>query len=324
MNKINVGVVGLGWWGPKLVKNFRKHPLVDKVYGWDISEKAVENALNSGLLFEPVRRQDDLFRDEISSLIIATPPKTHFSYAQAALERGKHVLVTKPPVETKAELDLLASLIKEKKLTFMVDATYVFNPGLENIVSLARERGFQNLRLLRIVRFGDVLRLRHKNRLVQTMFANKVNIIKDLIFHDLSVLCSLFPGDITVESVEEFRNLDEECSDSAVLILRAENIPVLIEYSWIYPERKSEYQFYYHDHFLIFDDFSPGDKVWEFTYDNQQRRAFPVESAEPLFRVVDHFLSCIASGKEPRTGIEFAKKVMVSTEKINRTMERRR
>jgi len=323
MDKINVAVVGLGWWGPKLVKNFLRHPQVGTVFGWDLSERAVQAALDAGLRFEPLRRQDDLFDASVSAWVIATPPKTHFALARNALERGRHVLLTKPPVETKEELDALASLVRAKNLTFMIDATYVFNPGLEAAATLARDKGFESLKMVRVVRYGDVLRFHHKNRLVRTMFANRVDIIKDLVFHDVSVLCSFLPYPLDVDAIREFRNLDEECSDSAILQLRAGNIPILVEYSWIYPERKSEYEFYYGDRYLVFDDFSPADKLWEFTYDDQKKTVFPFASAEPLYRVVDHFLSCLVSGHEPRTGLDFARNVMESIQKIDRFKEKR-
>lgn len=316
MKKINIGIVGLGWWGPKLLRNLKNHPRINEIYGYDISEEAIDNTLKSGLTFKSVKNYKDLLDDNISALVIATPPKTHFKLAKTAFENGKNVLVTKPPSETNKELDVLARLAKEKNLIFMVDATYIFNPALEIISCFLQKNRINKLKSLRILRSGDELRREGINRLKNTMFTNNINIVKDLIFHDISILIYLFSNHLEIEYLKEFNNLHNVISDSAIIFLKAKHIPIVIEYSWIFPERKREYQFYYDDKFLIFDDVSTNEKIWEFTYEEKKKSLFDFENNEPLYCEIDHFISCIERNTQPKTGINFMKKVMNIMEKI--------
>jgi len=321
MEKINIGIVGLGWWGPKLLRNFQNHPFVNKVYGYDISKEAINNTLKSGLKFEPVKDYKDLLNNKISSLVIATPPKTHFKLAKSALENGKNVLITKPPSETKAEIGILAQLVKKKSLTFMVDATYIFNPALETVYYFLQKNRIKNLKSIRILRSGDELRREHINRLRNTMFTNNIDIVNDLAFHDISILIYLFNNSLEIEYIKKFNNLHNFISDSAIIILKAKTIPIIIEYSWIFPERRREYQFYYDNKFLIFDDVSPDEKIWEFTYEDKKKQYIEYVRNEPLYCEVDHFISCITRGTNPKTGINFMKKVMMIMEKIEHYKE---
>ena len=321
LEKLNIGIVGLGWWGPKLLRNFQNHPSVNKIYGYDISNEAINKALNVGLNFEPTTSYDNLLDNKISSLVIATPPKTHFELAKSALDRGKNVLITKPPSETKTEIDMLARLVKKKGLTFMVDATYVFNPALVTVHSILHKNKINNLKSIRILRSGDELRREHINRLRNTMFTNNINIVQDLIFHDISILIYLFNNELEIEYIKKFNNIHNSISDSAIIILKIKTIPIIIEYSWIFPERRREYQFYYDDKLLIFDDVSPDEKIWKFSYEDKKKHSYNYEHSEPLYCEVDHFISCIKGRTEPKTGINFMKKVMTIMEKTEHYKE---
>ena len=281
MEKINIGIVGLGWWGPKLLRTFQNHHFVNKVYGYDISKEAIKNTLEFGLNFELVKDYNDLLDNNISSLVIATPPKTHFKLAKAALENGKNVLITKPPTEIKAELEVLERLMIEKNLIFMVDATYIFNPALEIVYSLLKKNGIENLKSIRILRLGDVLRTRHISLFENTMFINNLDIVKDLIFHEISILTYLFGNKFEIESIKKLNNIHSSLSDSAFLFLKVENIPVVIEYSWIFPEKRRDFQFYYDDKFLILDDLSSNEKIWQFTYEDKKKISIDYDRKEP-------------------------------------------
>lgn len=321
MEKIDVGIAGLGWWGTKLMRNFQNHHFVNRIYVYDISKKAINNALRQDLNFEPLKKYKDLLDKNISALVIATPPKTHFKLAKKALENGKNVLITKPPSETKAEVEILAKLAKEKRLTFMVDATYIFNPALESVSTLLQKNGMENLKSIRILRFGDDLRIHHISRLKNTMFTNSIDIVKDLIFHDISILIYLFGNNLEIESIKKINNLHNVYSDSSIILLKIKTVPIIIEYSWIFPERRREFQFYYNDKFLIFDDLNSGEKIWEFSYEDKKKQAFNYDQSEPLHCEVNHFISCIKNETTPKTGIDFMRKLMDAFEKINKYKE---
>jgi len=321
MENIDIGIVGLGWWGPKLLRNFSNHRSVNKIYGFDTSKEAIYNAQKQGLNFDPVEKLTDLFDNNISALIIATPPENHFELAKAALENEINVLITKPPSETTAQIEALASLVKEKNLIFMVDSTYIYNPVLNIVFKQIQSYGIKNLKSIRILRYGDELRINHISRLRDTRFNNNIDIVRDLIFHEISILICLFDIDLEIVSLIKFNNLNSFTSDSAIIIFRAGNIPIIIKYSWTYPERKREVQFYYEDKFLTFDDVSPKEKIWEFRYEDKKKLTYDYDQSEPLFCEIEHFISCIKNGEEPNTGIHFMKKAMEMMESIENFME---
>ena len=214
------------------------------------------------------------------------------------------------------EMNILANLADEKNIVFMVDATYVYNPAIDKILSFLRNTEIEKLKSVRFLRFGDVLRMHHINRLKNTMFSNRVDIIKDLIFHDISILIYLFGDNIEIEDIKKINNLNRDLSDSVFIFLRIRDIPTVIEYSWIYPRRQREFQFYYDDRYLIFDDLNQDEKIWEFTYEDKKIRSISYDNHEPLFCVVDHFISCIKNGTSPKTGVDFMRKAMEVMDKI--------
>ncbi len=315
MEKTVIGIAGLGWWGPKLLRNVLNHPNVEKVYGYDLSFEAIDAARRSGLDFIPVNEYSELL-NLTSSIIIATPPNSHFELAKKAMNSGKNVLVTKPPCETLNEVNILSKLAQKNDLVYMTDATYIFNPVIDTIYADLKKR-LSQLKSVRILRFGDDLRLHHISRIENTMSANGIDVINDLIFHDISILRYLLGADVQIDAINKLYNLNPNFADSAYILMRFNGIPVVIEYSWTFPERKREFQFYFQDSFLIWDDLSKQDKIWKYTFKNKQKEVIGTEEIEPLYCVIDHFISCIEKKCEPKTGINFMKDVMDIMGKIN-------
>jgi predicted dehydrogenase len=319
MSNIDLGIVGLGWWGLKLLRSFRCHPSVGRILGYDSSEAAIRNAIQAFSDFKPAASFEELLRSNISGLIIATPPATHYALCRAAINAGVNVLVTKPPVSTKREMEELVYLAREKDLVFMVDATYLFNPALERVISEVSDLG--SPRSIRILRFGDNMRVNHLSRIRNTMFANVVDVVRDLLFHDIAVLSHLFANELRFESAIRIRNLDDQYADSAVLFLKAGKTDVILEYSWVYPERRREYQFFYRDRFVVFDDLSPQEKAWSFTFEDKLKTPLTYIWKEPLGNVADHFIDCLMNGREPKTGPGFMLDLMSVMDVVNHIQE---
>ena len=117
--KINIAVLGLGWWGAKLLRNFSVNPRVSKIYGcdpWAARQEEMAIYPNVVLHEDPKRV---LEMPDVDGVVIATPPPTHFELAKAAFAAGKHVLMTKPPTQTLAELEMLVEMAEKHRHVFM-------------------------------------------------------------------------------------------------------------------------------------------------------------------------------------------------------------
>lgn len=176
--KIVVNCIGLGHWGPNLVRNFISHPEVAVGAVCDVSEERlalVENNIPgiSRLSTDPAATAADPAADAV---VIATPVESHFELAQAALAAGKHVLVEKPLCDSLAEGEKLVALAQEQGVHLSVGHVFLFNNGV---------RGVRNL-----IRSGELGRIRYvySNRTNLGPFRSDVNAFWDLASHDLSIL----------------------------------------------------------------------------------------------------------------------------------------
>ncbi|NIS77726.1 MAG: Gfo/Idh/MocA family oxidoreductase, partial [Deltaproteobacteria bacterium] len=122
---INVGVVGCGYWGPNLIRNFRAQAGCDVKRVCDLDVERLRHMKNLYPEVETTTEFSDLVEDkEIDAIAVATPVNTHFELAMKALEAGKHTFVEKPMAMSTSECDEMNRLAAEKKLTIMVGHTF--------------------------------------------------------------------------------------------------------------------------------------------------------------------------------------------------------
>ena len=134
---MKVAVIGLGYWGPNLVRNFLGTDGIDGVIGCD---KDAQRLTNIKRRFPETELSDDypdiLRRDDVEIVAIATPVSSHFSLAKAALEAGKHCWVEKPFTATVAQAETLINLAEKKGLKIMVDHTFIYTGAVRKIKDL--------------------------------------------------------------------------------------------------------------------------------------------------------------------------------------------
>lgn len=318
---MNVAVIGLGWWGPKLLRNFLQHAAYEKVYGFDIDDNLIKKRVDE-FSFQPVGSLEEIWNNSlIEAVAIVTPVQTHFDIAKSALEHGKHVLVAKPPASTLEEVEILGEIAHKRDLVFMADSTFVYNSAAQKVRDIVKKGQFSDLRSVQSLRHGDDMRMHHVSRIRNTMFANGIDVIDDLLFHDLSVLSSFLNGDFKILSVHRHYNLHPKLCDTAYIDLNVGGVHVHIGYSWTLPERKRELVLYSPDKFLVFDDLKTEDKIWLYDLESQKQESVPYELGEPLQNVIERFTECIQQGKQPVTGLELMLKVMQLSQQIREWKE---
>lgn len=182
MNTIHVGVIGYGYWGTNLVRNFFSAQNCSLVA---VADGRPERLAHLAKLYPSVQgmlRAEDLIADpRIEAVVIATPVFSHFELARQALLAGKHVLVEKPMTASVREADQLIELAESRGLTLMVDHTFLYTGAVQKMKQLIDDHTIGTPQYLDSVRINLGL------------FQSDVNVLWDLAPHDISILTYLFP-----------------------------------------------------------------------------------------------------------------------------------
>lgn len=195
---IRVAVVGFGYWGPNLVRNFfgRNDCVVVAIV-----DSSPEKLQKAGKLYPNIRMTtsyDEILNDtSVDAVIIALPVSFHYDFAKKALENGKHVLVEKPMTDSKEKAVALHELALKKKKIIMVDHTYLYTDPVKKI--------------RKIVTDGEIGEIQYFDsvRINLGLFQHDVNVIWDLAPHDISMLAYLInekPHSITASGISHNNN----------------------------------------------------------------------------------------------------------------------
>ncbi len=174
---VRIGVIGYGYWGPNIVRNFHTHESSEVVLVADTNPQTEQrlHKAHPGIAFT-ANPLDVLKSPQIDLVAVVTPVWTHYELAKAALENGKHVFVEKPFTCNVAQAEELIELADRKKLQIMVDHTFLFTGAMKKIRQLVDQGELGDLY------YYDSLRVN------LGLFQHDVNVIWDLAPHDLSIM----------------------------------------------------------------------------------------------------------------------------------------
>ena len=246
-----IAIVGYGYWGPKLVRNFLQNASFSPVV---IVEENAER-LARGLRENPGAQGLDSFaealqRADIAAVALATPVATHHPLAKAALEAGKHVLVEKPLATTAVHAEELVALAAARKLVLGVDHTYVYHAAVQRI----RE----------FVRSGELGKLAYidSSRINLGLFQHDVNVLWDLAVHDLAIINTLTDErPIAVQAIG-VAHLAQNIENIGILILRyASGLFVHINCSWVSPVKLRHMLIGGDKKMIVYDDLDGNEPV---------------------------------------------------------------
>jgi len=185
---MKVGIIGLGYWGPNLVRNFMAQPDVEKVVACDQRPERLQFIKSRFPSANLTENCSELLQGDPDIIVIATPVDTHFDLARQSLESGKHVWVEKPFTSTTAQAEELIELADKKNLKIFVDHTFIYTGAVRKMKELV-DKG----ELGKILYFDS-------ERINLGLFQRDVNVIWDLAPHDLSIMNYVL-GDHKIESV---------------------------------------------------------------------------------------------------------------------------
>jgi predicted dehydrogenase len=174
---VRIGVVGYGYWGPNIVRNFLRQESARVVSVCDKSVSSLERLRRDHPAIPATTNYRAMLADDaIDAIAVVTPVWTHFEIAKAALENGKHIFVEKPFTSTVEQGEYLIELAERKNLKIMVDHTFLFTGAVQRIRQLVDEGTLGHLY------YYD------STRVNLGLFQHDVNVIWDLAPHDLSIM----------------------------------------------------------------------------------------------------------------------------------------
>ncbi|MBL7998658.1 MAG: Gfo/Idh/MocA family oxidoreductase [Candidatus Kapabacteria bacterium] len=302
---MHIAVIGLGYWGPNLVRNFLSNPDVTAVTLCDKNEERLNNAAKK---FPGVRTESDLDKlladPGITAVAIATPVFAHYNLARKALEAGKHVLMEKPFTRTTQEAEDLITIAAHFGLTLMVDHTFLFTGAVRKMKEIIDSGSI-----------GDVLYF-DSVRANLGLFQPDVNVIWDLAPHDISILNYLVesrPIAVSATGMKHYYDLE---NIAYMTVHYDEHIIAHFHVNWLSPVKIRTVCVGGSQKMIYYDDMQTSEKVriydkgvdvnskeGEYNLRVQYRAgdmyAPQTANTEALSEVVKHYLHCIKTGDKP-------------------------
>jgi predicted dehydrogenase len=307
---INVGVIGYGYWGPNLVRNFIANPETRLTMVADRDEARLGRVAS---LYPAVRlsvSSEELIADpEVDAVVIATPVDSHFPLALAALRAGKHVLVEKPMTSTAAQARQLIDEADSRGLVLMVDHTFVYTSAVRKIEELIRTEAFG------AVRYYD------STRVNLGLFQQDVNVLWDLAVHDLSIMAHILDQSPVAVSATGHGHIPGQPEYAAFLTLFFGDETIAhINVNWLSPVKIRRTLIGGDRQMIVYDDLETSEKVKLYdkgitvtptpeqvhklliSYRTGDLWSPNLPATEALAVEAAHFAACVRGDEKPITG----------------------
>jgi predicted dehydrogenase len=310
--QIRIGVVGCGYWGPNLMRNFRSLPDCSLEMMCDLSEQRLKHL--KGLYPEVTGETnfDHLLNGAgLDAIVIATAVKSHYSMAKASLMAGKHTFIEKPMASSSAECEELVQIAAQKGLVLMVGHTFLYSPVVKKIKE--------------IVESGDLGDIRYiaARRLNLGLYQKDINVAWDLAPHDISIILHIMeelPRSVNCRGAAHITPGVEDVTSMSLSFRK--NRTAIIHNSWLDPRKVREMTIVGSRRMIVYDDVAQLEKLrvfdarverpphydtfaeFQYAYHYGDMYVPYIKQEEPLKAECQHFLDCIRTGTEPLTNGE--------------------
>jgi len=273
-----VGVLGLGYWGPNLVRNFLAQKEVSKVIGCDIRDDRLKHIANRFPSVHLINDCDKLMNGEADIIVIATPVDSHYKASKKALESGKHIWVEKPFTSTSAQAEELIELAVRKNLKIFVDHTFIYNGAVRKMKELV-----ENGELGNIIYFDS-------ERINLGLFQKDINVVWDLAPHDLSIMNYILPKHkVVAVSANGIANYNGRENLAHLCIYFKENTFAHFHVNWISPVKIRRMIVGGDKKMLVYDDMENFEKIKVYNSGVDFRTTESIHEALVEYRVGDMF-----------------------------------
>ncbi|MBC8097006.1 MAG: Gfo/Idh/MocA family oxidoreductase [Akkermansiaceae bacterium] len=316
--QIKVGVVGCGYWGPNLIRNFRALPHCTLKTMCDVSEERLDHLKT---LYPEIEGETDFARmvaSDVDAVVVATSVKHHFPMAKASLLAGKHTFIEKPMASSVEQCEELLELATTNGLILMIGHTYLYSPAVRKIKE--------------IVEWGDIGDIRYisARRLNLGLFQKDINVAWDLAPHDLSIIMHIMEEAPLSVNCQGSTHVTPDIEDVTTMCLTfSNNRSAIVQSSWLDPRKTREMTIVGSKRMIVYDDVAPIEKLkiydarverpphydtfgeFHYAYHYGDMYVPYIKQEEPLRSECQHFLDCIREGITPLTngsqGLEIVK-----------------
>jgi predicted dehydrogenase len=317
---VRLGLVGCGYWGPKVIRAAASLPdveiavLVDRELGL---AQAAQRHFPAARVAESLT---DVLDEALDAVIVATPPETHVEVASEALEARKHVLVEKPLALSASDCRALGDKAEEAGLVLMVGHTFRFSPAVQQVAELVARR-----------ELGEVYYV-DSQRLNLGRVRSDVDAIWNFAPHDVSIIHHWLGGRPVAVHCHAYDYLQPGVPDLGFLVLEYEFAVAHIQVSWLSPNKVRRMTVVGSRKMVVYDDVAGQIVLHDAGIDREHiGRSFGdfetfgefrliqrsgdlhvprLPNVEPLMAQCRHFVDCIVTGTEPITGVEEAASVV--------------
>jgi predicted dehydrogenase len=305
MNHV-IGVIGAGYWGPNLIRNFSALGTCRVKTVCDADPARRDYVTTHYPAVAATAHVEELLQDdEITAIVVATPVGTHHALASRALAAGKHCFVEKPLAATAAECEELVDIAEHNGLTLMVGHTFVYNAHIRAMKQL--------------IQSGDIGEVMYINtrRLNLGLFQKDINVAWDLAPHDISIILYLLDRDPVSVNCTGRAHLNPDIEDVTTLSIAFDDGCIaFVQSSWIDPKKTREMTIVGTRQMVVFDDTEPLEKIriydkrvevpphydtfaeFQYSYHYGDVHIPYLKQVEPLRAECEHFLECIETGTE--------------------------
>jgi predicted dehydrogenase len=321
MRHVHFGLIGWGYWGPKLARNLESLPQASLDIVADVNPMTLAKVKTERPWIETTTELDEIFQSNVDAIVIATPVATHFELARAALEHGKHVLVEKPLTASVAEAEELIELAERNNTILMAGHTFEYSPAVTQLRQLIQDGELGNIYCVEI------------ERLNLGLFRSDIDVIWDLAPHDASILLALLGQPPKRVQAHAHAHLHPSIYDVAHLDLEYDTgTTAHIHVSWLHPAKVRRVTVIGDRRMAIYDDTNPAEmlKVFNkgadvgvdpvFSYRHGAITIPHIEWIEPLRLECEDFAHAIRTGEQPRangrSGLEVVKILAAAQESL--------
>jgi len=304
---VNIGVIGYGYWGPNLARNFSETEGAVLAAVADLDKSKLQGVARRYPDIKTTTHFQDLLQDPaIDAIAIATPVSSHFELGMAALKAKKHVWLEKPMAESSLQARKLIDEAERRERVLIVDHTFLYTAAVRKMREIIKQDGFG-----RIYYYDST-------RINLGLFQRDVSVICDLAVHDFSILEYLIgehPVAISASGTNHFPGTPENLA--YVTLFYDSGVIAHVNVSWLAPVKIRRILVGGSKKMITYDDLEPSEKIKvydkgvHFTDDPEQIRQMRVgyrtgdmwaprlDPTEALRVECEHFVDCIVNGKRP-------------------------
>jgi predicted dehydrogenase len=326
---VRVGVIGYGYWGPNVVRNFHGQEHSSVVMVCDKSTNSIRRVRQSYPDMDVTGDADEILKaTDIDAIAIVTPVRTHFDLAKAALENGKHIFVEKPFTCTSAQAEELIELAERKNLKIMVDHTFLFTGAVKRMRQLIDDGVL-----------GD-LYYYDSTRVNLGLFQHDVNVIWDLAPHDLSIMDYLIAEKPQAVVATGERHLNGVADIGFLTVYYPKNIIGHVNVNWLSPVKVRTTLIGGEKKMLVWNDLEADEKLRVYDKGVQMTNAEGVyqllvsyrsgdmwsprvEQIEALRVEASYFADCILNNHNPFNDGHAGLRVVRMLEASNQSLEQK-